>query len=63
MNTKELRKQIKNDELIKLNDCSKVFVTKIGKQYHVSFEKLDHNLFIFDTLKETIEYIEAINNK
>jgi hypothetical protein len=62
MNTTQLRKQIKNDELIRLNDDSKVWVTKAGKQYQVSFEKLNH-LFIFDTLKETVEYIEAINNK
>lgn len=63
MNTKELRKQIKNDELIFLNDGSKVFVNKAEKVYMVSFEKLNHDMFTFNTLKETIEFIEAINNK
>jgi hypothetical protein len=62
MNIKELRKQIKNDELIKLTDGSKVFVTKTGKDYMVSFEKLNHDMFTFNTLKETIEYIVAIDN-
>lgn len=63
MNTQQLRKQIKNNELILLNDGSKVSVTKDGKKYAATFDKLNYAMLTFDTLKETIEYIEKINNK
>ncbi len=63
MNPKELRKKIKNNELIILNDGSKVSVVKDGKKYLADFEKLNYEMFVFDTLKETIEYIISINNK